>query len=139
MGFAESAEALAEAFSSVFVHEPKHLPDVEEPVFESESDILTDIVISHDIVKDELKNLNCFKLPDIWKSANLSALFKNGSKTDPLNYGSIFWGPRFYTIHPKKPRKIGRIPTEYISQQNNKKVQSKACTCRASAKLVWLR
>ena len=28
-------------------------------------------------------------LPSIWKSANLSALFKNGSKTDPLNYKPV--------------------------------------------------
>ena len=28
-------------------------------------------------------------LPSIWKSANLSALFKNGSKTDPLNYRPV--------------------------------------------------
>ena len=28
-------------------------------------------------------------LPDIWKSANVSALFKNGSKTDPLNYRPV--------------------------------------------------
>ena len=122
----ESAEELAEAFSSVFVREPEDLPNVEIPVFESESDILTDIVISHDIVKDELESLNCFKsfgpdgvhpkllkslagdckfvdalvklfrtctdngkLPNIWKSANLSALFKNGSKSDPLNYRPV--------------------------------------------------
>ena len=26
------------------------------------------------------------KLPNIWKSANLTALFKKGSKTHPLNY-----------------------------------------------------
>ena len=45
----------------MFVREPEFLPDVEIPVFESESDILTDIVINHDIVKDELENLNCFK------------------------------------------------------------------------------
>jgi hypothetical protein len=33
---AESAEALAEAFSSVFVHEPENLPSVEKPEVESE-------------------------------------------------------------------------------------------------------
>ena len=110
---ADSAEVLAEAFSSVFVHEPEHLPDVGEP----ETDILDDVDISFDRVKDELENLNCFKsfgpdgihpkllkslandssfvnalvklfractdsgkLPKIWKCANLSALFKSGSK-----------------------------------------------------------
>ena len=29
------------------------------------------------------------KLPNIWKSANLTALFKKGSKTDPLNYRPV--------------------------------------------------
>ena len=123
---ADSAEALAEAFSSVFVREPEHLPDIETPVFESETEMLTDVVISHAKVKDELENLNCFKsfgpdgihpkllksiandssfvnalvelfrvctdsgmLPNVWKSANLSALFKSGSKTDPLNYRPV--------------------------------------------------
>ncbi|KAL5248054.1 hypothetical protein ACHWQZ_G017281 [Mnemiopsis leidyi] len=123
-GPAESAEVLAEAFSSVFVHEPENLPDVEKP--EAECDILNDIDITFDKVKHELEILNCFKsygpdgihpkllksladdssfvnavvelfrkctdsgeLPLIWKSANLSALFKSGSKTDPLNYRPV--------------------------------------------------
>ena len=29
------------------------------------------------------------KLPNIWKSANLSVLFKSVSKTDPLNYRPV--------------------------------------------------
>ena len=122
----ESAEALAEAFSSVFVREPEELPSVESPVFESEANILSDIDITFDKVKHELENLDCFKsygpdgvhpkllksladdssfvnavvklfrkctdsgeLPQVWKSANLSALFKSGSKTDPLNYRPV--------------------------------------------------
>ena len=28
-------------------------------------------------------------LPQVWKSANLSSLFKSGSKTDPLNYRPV--------------------------------------------------
>ena len=36
----ESAEELAEAFSSVFVREPEELPNIEIPEFESESDFL---------------------------------------------------------------------------------------------------
>ncbi|KAL5263730.1 hypothetical protein ACHWQZ_G008940 [Mnemiopsis leidyi] len=123
-GPAESAEALAEAFSSVFVHEPENLPSVEKP--EVEPDILCDIDITFDKVKQQLEGLNCFKsygpdgvhpkllksladdssfveavvklfrkctdsgeLPKIWKSASLTALFKNGSKTDPLNYRPV--------------------------------------------------
>ncbi|KAL5247652.1 hypothetical protein ACHWQZ_G019515 [Mnemiopsis leidyi] len=123
-GPAESAEALAEAFSSVFVHEPEILPSVEKP--EVEPDILCDIDITFDKVKQQLEGLNCFKsygpdgvhpkllksladdssfveavvklfrkctdsgeLPKIWKSASLTALFKNGSKTDPLNYRPV--------------------------------------------------
>ena len=123
---AESAEALAEAFSSVFVHEPEDLPSVERPVFKSEANVLSDIDITFDKVKYELENLDCFKsygpdgvhpkllksladdssfvnavvklfrkctdsgkLPQVWKSANLTALFKSGSKTDPLNYRPV--------------------------------------------------
>ena len=123
---AESAEALAEAFSSVFVREPEDLPSVERPEFKSEADILGDVDISFDRVQHELKTLDCFKsygpdgvhpkllkslsddssfvnavvklfrkctdtgkLPQVWKSANLSALFKSGSKTDPLNYRPV--------------------------------------------------
>ena len=121
---AESAEVLAEAFSSVFVHEPDNLPDVEKP--ELNHDKLSDIDINFEKVKHELETLNCFKsygpddvhpkllksladdssfvnavvelfrkctdsgtLPQVWKSANLSALFKSGSKTDPLNYRPV--------------------------------------------------
>ncbi|KAL5264607.1 hypothetical protein ACHWQZ_G005630 [Mnemiopsis leidyi] len=58
---AESAEALAEAFSSVFVREPENLPRVEKPVVESEADVLGDIEITFDKVKHELESLNCFK------------------------------------------------------------------------------
>jgi len=123
---AESAEALAEAFSSVFVHEPEDLPSVGRPRFKSEADILGDINITFDKVKHELESLDCFKsygpdgvhpkllksladdssfvnaivklfrkctdsgkLPQVWKSANLSALFKSGSKSDPLNYRPV--------------------------------------------------
>ena len=123
---AESAEALAEAFSSVFVHEPEDLPSVGRPEFKSEADILGDINITFDKVKHELESLDCFKsygpdgvhpkllksladdssfvnaivklfrkctdsgkLPQVWKSANLSALFKSGSKSDPLNYRPV--------------------------------------------------
>ena len=123
---AESAEALAEAFSSVFVREPEDLPSVERPEFKSEADFLGDVDISFDRVQHELKSLDCFKsygpdgvhpkllksladdssfvnavvklyrkctdtgkLPQVWKSANLSALFKSGSKTDPLNYRPV--------------------------------------------------
>ncbi|KAL5266693.1 hypothetical protein ACHWQZ_G003909 [Mnemiopsis leidyi] len=45
-GPADSAEVLAGAFSSVFVHEPENLPDVEMP--EGNCDILNDIDISFD-------------------------------------------------------------------------------------------
>ena len=123
-GPAESAEVLAEAFSSVFVHEPENLPNVGKP--EIRGNLLNDVDISFDKVKHELETLNCFKsygpdnihpkllksladdssfvnavvllfrkctdsgkLPNIWKSANLSALFKSGSKTDPLNYRPV--------------------------------------------------
>ena len=28
-------------------------------------------------------------IPEIWRTANITALFKNGSKTDPLNYRPV--------------------------------------------------
>ena len=121
----EKAEFLAQAFSSVFVNEPKTTPDVEIPAL-SNDEMLTDVVVSHADLKKELEGLNCFKsigpdnihpkllrsladdssfifalaklfcviidtgkLPNIWKSANLTALFKKGSKTDPLNYRPV--------------------------------------------------
>ena len=121
----EKAEFLAQAFSSVFVNEPKTTPDVEIPAL-STDEMLTDVVTSYADLKKELAGLNCFKsigpdnihpkllrsladdnsfifalaklfcviidtgkLPNIWKSANLTALFKKGSKTDPLNYRPV--------------------------------------------------
>ena len=89
---------------------------------------LTEIAITCEDVRYELKNLNGFKsvgldsihpkllksladdfafaesltnlfrprlcaesghIPQIWKTANITALFKNGSKTDPLNYRPV--------------------------------------------------
>ena len=161
----ESAEELAEAFSSVFVLEPECLPDVEIPLFESESDILTDIVINHDIVKDELENFNCFesfgpdgvhpkllkslagdysfvdalvklfrtctdsgKLPDIWKSANLSALFKNGSKTDPLNYRPVSLTCILCKVYEKVIRlSMVDFVDSKISQSQHGFVKGKSC------------
>ena len=121
----EKAEFLAQAFSSVFVNEPRSTPNVEIPAL-SNDEMLADVVISHADVKKELEGLNCFKsigpdnihpkllrslagdnsfiyalaklfcvvidtgkLPNIWKTANLTALFKKGSKTDPLNYRPV--------------------------------------------------
>ena len=121
---AENAEVLADAFSSVFVLEPECLPDGMYTVHTNE--VLTEIIISTEDVRSELKTLNCFKslgpdgihpkvlkaladdvtfveslinlfricadtgyIPKIRKSANITALFKNGSKTDPLNYRPV--------------------------------------------------
>ena len=41
------------------------------------------------VVKLYRKCTDTGKLPQVWKSANLSALFKSGSKTDPLNYRPV--------------------------------------------------
>ena len=117
---AESAEVLADAFSSVFVLEPECLPD--DMHLLDTNEVLSKIVITCEDMQSELKTLNCFKslgpdgihpkvlkaladdftfvesltnlfsicadtgyIPEIWKSANITTLFKNGSKTDPLN------------------------------------------------------
>ena len=50
----EKAEFLAQAFSSVFVNEPKTTPDVEIPAL-SNDEMLTDVVISHADLKKELE------------------------------------------------------------------------------------
>ena len=118
----ESAEVLADAFSSVFVREPEGpLPrgvDAE--------DYIDELVITTDDVQRELAKLNIYKsygpdgihpkllksladdtkfvnavtelfmncsnkgtLPEVWKTANVTALFKKGSKADPLNYRPV--------------------------------------------------
>ena len=121
---AESAEVLADSFSSVFVLEPESLPD--GMLLVDTNEVLTEIAITCEDVRYELKNLNCFKIvgpdsihpkllksladdfafvesltnlfrlcaesghiPEIWRTANITALFKNGSKTDPLNYRPV--------------------------------------------------
>ena len=56
----EKAEFLAQAFSSVFINEPKSTPNVEIPAL-SDDEMLTDVVISHADLKKELEGLNCFK------------------------------------------------------------------------------
>ena len=119
------AEVLASAFSSIHVSEPMGpLPDF--GVNEIENNIIDDIVITPEIVREELGKLNCFKsmgpdevhpkllkslsedssfveaivllfrkftdlgtIPKVWKTANVSALFKSGSKKDPLNYRPV--------------------------------------------------
>ena len=58
-GSAESAEVLAEAFSSVSVHEQENLPNVRKP--EVRGNLLNDVDICFDKVKRELETLNCFK------------------------------------------------------------------------------
>ncbi|KAL5254348.1 hypothetical protein ACHWQZ_G013958 [Mnemiopsis leidyi] len=122
---AESAEVLATAFSSVFVHEPPGpLPKNES--LEVNDCVIDDMVIRSSDVKKQLLKLNIFKssgpdgvhpkllkslanddrfveavtqlyvkcsetgiLPEIWKSASVVALFKKGSKSDPLNYRPV--------------------------------------------------
>ncbi|KAL5271663.1 hypothetical protein ACHWQZ_G000006, partial [Mnemiopsis leidyi] len=83
-GPADSAEVLAEAFSSVFVHEPENLPDVEMP--EGNCDILNDIDISFDKVKHELETLNCFKSygPDNIHPKLLQSLADDSSFVDAV-------------------------------------------------------
>ena len=110
---AESAEMLADAFSSVFVLEPECLPDDMHLIDTNE--VLSEIFITCEDVQSELKTLNCLKslgpdgihpkilkaladdftfvesltnlfricadtgyIPEIWKSANITALFKCG-------------------------------------------------------------
>ncbi|KAL5267521.1 hypothetical protein ACHWQZ_G004526 [Mnemiopsis leidyi] len=160
---AESAEALAEAFSSVFVHEPEGLPSVDGP--DINQDFLSDIEISVDRVKDELEKLNCFKsygpdgvhpkllkslandptfvnavvklfrectdsgkLPQIWKSANLSALFKSGSKTDPLNYRPVSLTCILCKVYEKILRdEILSFVEDKISPHQHGFVKGKSC------------
>ena len=121
----ESANALADAFGSVFIEEPSgDLPGVSVGV--TSDKVITDIVIEFDNVTEELAKLNEFKsigpdgihpkilkalssdtnfvnalvclfkkctdseaLPKVWKQATVSALYKSGSKKEPLNYRPV--------------------------------------------------
>ena len=56
---AESAEVLADSFSSVFVLEPESLPY--GMLLVDTNEVLTEIAITCEDVRYELKNLNCFK------------------------------------------------------------------------------
>ena len=124
----ESAEVLADAFSAVHVSEPMGpLPEFESHAsYNSSNNIVEDIVLTFDDVKNELSKLDCFKsmgpdgihpkllkslsedskfvnalvelfrkctdsgmLPAVWKTANVTALFKSGSKKVPLNYRPV--------------------------------------------------
>ena len=116
-------------------------------------------------MKDELKNLNCFKsfgpdgvhpkllkslagdssfvdalvqlfrvctdsgkLPDIWKSANLSALFKKGSKTDPLNYRPVSLTCILCKVYEKVIRiSMVDFVESKISQHQHGFVKGKSC------------
>ena len=116
---AESAEVLAKAFSSVFVREPEGLPDDGASMSSGDDVYLTQVKYELEnlncfksfgpdgIHPKLLKSLSggcdfvnalvklfsvctdTSTLPSIWKSANLSALFENGSKSDPLNYRPV--------------------------------------------------
>ena len=121
----ECAEVLADAFSTVHVSEPMGpLPELGMRV--DHDNIITDIPINFENVKEELAKLNCYKsmgpddihpkllkslsndpsfvnavvqlfrkctdsgiLPKIWKTANVTALFKSGSKKEALNYRPV--------------------------------------------------
>ena len=160
----EKAEFLAQAFSSVFVNEPKTTPDVEIPVL-SNDEMLTDVVISHADLKKELEGLYCFKsigsdnihpkllrsladdncfisalaklfcviidagkLPNIWKLANLTALFRKGSKTDPLNYRPVSLTSIICKIFERIVRSsIVTFVEMKISYQQHGFVKSKSC------------
>ena len=56
---AESAEVRADSFSSVFVLEPESLPD--GMLLLDTNEVLTEIAITCEDARYELKNLNCFK------------------------------------------------------------------------------
>ena len=160
----EKAKFLAQAFSSVFVNEPKSTPNVEIPAL-SNDEMLTDVVISHADLKKELEGLNCFKsigpdnihpkllrsladdssfifalaklfcviidtgkLPNIWKSANLTALFKKGSKTDPLNYRPVSLTCIICKVFERIVRSsIVTFVETKISYQQHGFVKSKSC------------
>ena len=123
----ETANCLADAFSSVFVNEPDGpLPQCCYNEQVEQNDTIEEIGISEDDVYRELKSLNIFKsfgpdnihpkllraladspkfvksltdiylkcvneqkIPQVWKIANVVALHKKDSKSDPLNYRPV--------------------------------------------------
>ena len=68
------------------------------------------------------------KLPNIWKSANLTALFEKGSKTDPLNYRPVSLTCIICKVFERivKSSIVTFVETK-ISYQQHGFVKSKSC------------
>ncbi|KAL5265305.1 hypothetical protein ACHWQZ_G006143 [Mnemiopsis leidyi] len=161
---AESAEVLATAFSSVFVHEPPGpLPKNES--LEVNECVIDDMVIRSSDVKKQLLKLNIFKssgpdgvhpkllkslanddrfveavtqlyvkcsetgiLPEIWKSASVVALFKKGSKSDPLNYRPVSLTCILCKVYEKLVREhLLDFLEDRISKHQHGFVKGKSC------------
>ncbi|KAL5256505.1 hypothetical protein ACHWQZ_G011674 [Mnemiopsis leidyi] len=161
---AESAEVLATAFSSVFVHEPPGpLPKNES--LEVNECVIDDMVIRSSDVKKQLLKLNIFKssgpdgvhpkllkslanddrfveavtqlyvkcsetgiLPEIWKSASVVALFKRGSKSDPLNYRPVSLTCILCKVYEKLVREhLLDFLEDRISKHQHGFVKGKSC------------
>ncbi|NQZ52424.1 MAG: reverse transcriptase family protein [Moritella sp.] len=160
----ETANVLADAFSSVFVEEPLGpLPDFS--VNANNDTCISDINIQYSEVLKELKSLDISKsagpdnihakllkslsldsrfvsavtmllckcassgsIPDIWKDANVIALFKKGSKSDPLNYRPVSLTCIMCKIYEKliKRHILGFIDSSIIKEQHGF-VNNKSC------------
>ena len=161
----ESAEVLANAFSSVFVREPQGpLPEF-CPHNNNEDCCIDELVITSAAVREELSKLNIFKsygpdsvhpkllkslsddnnfinaitklfvncatsgtIPKIWKTASVTALFKKGSKADPLNYRPVSLTCILCKVYEQFVREhIVNFIEDRISVQQHGFVKQKSC------------
>ena len=160
----ETAEALADAFESVFVKEPEGPLDrkcytsfvgnaIEDLVidFEDVRCLLAKLDISKaqgpdsvhpKILKSLSENINFVKamwelfnkcsescsIPEQWKTANVTSLFKKGSKKDPLNYRPVSLTCILSKVYEKIVRRhIFHHVERQISPEQHGFVEQKSC------------
>ena len=160
----DTAEALADAFASVFVREPAG-PLGEDCYRDYEGSTIDDIVLSSNDIQYELSKLNISKsqgpdnvhpkllkslssnlsfvtaiyklftecaktnvIPEQWKVAHVTSLFKKGSKKDPLNYRPVSLTCILCKVYEKFVRRhIMSHIEQHLSDRQHGFVERKSC------------